>query len=85
MHPTGRGYPDGLADDAIPLGARIFAVADTLDAMTSERPYRPAGAWHDAIGEIDAQAARQFDPAIVKAFHTKQPNLHRIHRELAAA
>ena len=81
----GCGYPDGLANDSIPLGARIFAVADALDAMTSERPYRRANAWHDAIAEIDAQAARQFDPAIVKAFHTKQPNLRRIHRELAAA
>jgi diguanylate cyclase (GGDEF)-like protein len=81
----GRGYPDGLADDTIPLGARIFAVADALDAMTSERPYRRAGTWHDAIREIDAQAGSQFDPAIIKAFRNQEPKLHRIHRELAAA
>ncbi len=81
----GAGYPDGLADEAIPLGARIFAVADTLDAITSERPYRHAGPWKDAVGEIDAEAGRQFDPAVVEAFREKEPKLYRIHRELAVA
>jgi HD-GYP domain-containing protein (c-di-GMP phosphodiesterase class II) len=81
----GGGYPDGLADEAIPLGARIFAVADTLDALTSERPYRHAGPWEDAVGEIDAEAGRQFDPVVVEAFRETEPKLYRIHRELAAA
>ena len=64
----GAGYPDGLARDEIPLGARVFAVADTLDAMTSERPYRRAGTWAAARGEIIACAGKQLDPDVVAAF-----------------
>src|SRR5207253_9092341 len=78
----GSGYPDGLAGDAIPLGARIFALADTLDAMTSDRPYRSARSWDTAIAEIDAQTGRQFDPQVVEAFRAREPALRRIHREL---
>ncbi|HSL81536.1 MAG TPA: HD-GYP domain-containing protein [Thermoanaerobaculia bacterium] len=62
------GYPTGLAGDAIPLGARILAVVDAYDAMTSDRPYRrglPAAA---AAAELQRQAGRQFDPRVVAAF-----------------
>jgi response regulator RpfG family c-di-GMP phosphodiesterase len=64
----GGGYPDGLADHAIPLAARVFAVADSLDAMTSDRPYRSALPWEAAHDEILAQSGRQFDPEVVRAF-----------------
>ncbi len=64
----GAGYPRGLQGDAIPLGARIFAIADTLDAMTSDRPYRKALPYSAAREEIKQEAGRQFDPEIVKAF-----------------
>jgi cyclic di-GMP phosphodiesterase len=81
----GRGYPDGLAREEIPLGARIFAVADALDAMTSHRPYRRAMSWSAAQAEILEQRKRQFDPDVVDAFVTIEPALHEIRRELAAA
>ena len=58
----GRGYPDGLAGEEIPLGARIFAVADAVDAITSDRPYRAARSWRDCRREIVAQRGTQFDP-----------------------
>ncbi len=64
----GLGYPRGLKGSQIPLGARIFAVADTLDAMTTDRPYRRAGSFEDAFAEIRAQSGRQFDPEVVEAF-----------------
>src|SRR5439155_3368989 len=64
----GGGYPDGLADREIPLAARIFAVADSLDAMTSHRPYRRALPWEAAHDEILAQSGHQFDPEVVAAF-----------------
>ena len=61
----GTGYPSGLAGEEIPLGARIFAVVDTLDAMTSDRPYRKALTFDEALAEIERQRGRQFDPIIV--------------------
>ncbi len=64
----GSGYPDGLRGEAIPLGARIFAVADALDAMTSDRPYRPGCSYEAAREEIARCAGKQFDPDIVEAF-----------------
>jgi putative two-component system response regulator len=65
----GRGVPDGLAGDAIPLEARIIAVADSYDAMTSARPYRPAQLTPaQALTEIQSNSGTQFDPAIVEAF-----------------
>jgi putative two-component system response regulator len=81
----GRGYPDGLSRDEIPLGARIFAVADALDAMTSNRPYRRALSWSTARSEIVGQSGRQFDPEIVTVFEAIQPQLLEIRRDLAAA
>jgi diguanylate cyclase (GGDEF)-like protein/putative nucleotidyltransferase with HDIG domain len=61
----GSGYPSGLAGEEIPLGARIFAVVDTLDAMTSDRPYRKALSFEEALAEIKRERGRQFDPKIV--------------------
>jgi response regulator RpfG family c-di-GMP phosphodiesterase len=81
----GRGYPDGLARDEIPVGARIFAVADALDAMTSHRPYRRAQSWDVARAEIVGQSGRQFDPMIVDAFVSIESELREIKRELASA
>jgi response regulator RpfG family c-di-GMP phosphodiesterase len=81
----GTGYPDGRGGDEIPLAARIFAVADALDAMTSDRPYRRALPWERASAEIAAQSGRQFDPDIVAAFREREPSLRTIHARLAAA
>jgi putative nucleotidyltransferase with HDIG domain len=64
----GHGYPAGLAGDDIPLGARIFAVADTYDAMTSDRPYRKGLPHETAVSEILAGSGTQFDPKTVAAF-----------------
>jgi len=63
----GRGYPGGLGSDEIPLWARIFAVADTVDAITSDRPYRLGRPLDDAIDEILARAGTQFDPDCAQA------------------
>lgn len=64
----GQGYPRGLCQETIPLGARIFAVGDTLDAMTSDRPYRRAVSYEDAHTEILTNSGIQFDPAVVAVF-----------------
>ncbi len=64
----GTGYPRGLAGEDIPLGARVFAVADTFDAMTSTRPYRAGLSYDVARQEIVDWAGRQFDPVVVEAF-----------------
>jgi HD-GYP domain-containing protein (c-di-GMP phosphodiesterase class II) len=58
----GSGYPDGLAGDAIPLGARIIMIADTLDAMTTDRPYRRALPFERVLEEVRKYSGRQFDP-----------------------
>lgn len=64
----GTGYPHGLAREAIPLEARILAVADAYDAMTSNRPYRSPVAHDDALRELERCAGTQFDPTVVAAF-----------------
>jgi diguanylate cyclase (GGDEF)-like protein/putative nucleotidyltransferase with HDIG domain len=63
----GAGYPDGLAGDEIPLGARIILVADAFDAMTSDRVYRPRRSVGDALVELERCAGTQFDPSVVAA------------------
>lgn len=83
------GYPQGLAGDQIPLGARIFAVVDTFDAMTSDRPYRAALSIEDAREEIRRWSGRQFDPAVAEAFldidaDSWREVRERVHRELQA-
>ena len=64
----GAGYPQGLKDQDIVIGARIFAVADTYDAMTTDRPYRKALTDQDAREEIAQCSGSQFDPAVSEAF-----------------
>jgi putative nucleotidyltransferase with HDIG domain len=64
----GTGYPRGLQGEEIPLGARIFAIADTLDAMTSDRPYRKGTTFDAAKEEIVRCTGKQFDPQIVEVF-----------------
>lgn len=64
----GRGYPQGIGGEEIPLGSRILCVADSFDAMVSERPYRPAVSVSDALRELERCAGTQFDPDIVQCF-----------------
>jgi putative nucleotidyltransferase with HDIG domain len=74
----GGGYPDGLAGEEIPLAARILTVADALDAMTSDRPYRTARPLGEALDEITARSGEQFCPRVVAALHDcmdREPSL----------
>lgn len=77
----GSGYPRGLRGEQICLGARLFAVIDTLDAMTSDRPYRKAGSFEQARDEIARMSGTQFDPLAVQAFLAEEKTL----REMVAA
>jgi HD-GYP domain-containing protein (c-di-GMP phosphodiesterase class II) len=80
----GSGYPDGLAGEEIPLPARIFAVADTLDAITTNRPYRPAAPLAEARRTIESCAGTQFDPRAVEVFaETPDEVLDRIRTGIA--
>ena len=82
----GKGYPRALAGEEVPLGARIFAVADTFDAMTSDRPYRRALPWEAARDEITRHSGTQFDPQVVEAFlQTYEEWVQRQAKEKAAA
>lgn len=80
----GGGYPDRLAGAEIPLAARIFAVADALDAMTSDRSYRPTKSWREAGVEIAREAGGQFDPRVVATFQELQPQLYDLRLAIAA-
>jgi len=70
----GSGYPDGLAGEDVPLAARVLAVADALDAMTTDRPYRYGRPLHEARAEIAAQVGRQFCPRVVAALEASFEN-----------
>lgn len=80
-HFDGTGYPRGLRGQQIPLGARLFALIDTLDAMTSDRSYRKALSFDQARAEIVSMSGTQFDPAAVQAFLAEEATL----REMVAA
>jgi len=80
----GNGYPDQLREDEIPLGARILAVADGLDAMTSDRPYRAARTFEYAKTEILKGSATHFDPEVVTAFIKSQRQIEDLLRTAAA-
>jgi HD-GYP domain-containing protein (c-di-GMP phosphodiesterase class II) len=76
-HYDGTGYPDGLRGDAIPIEARIMAVADAFDAMTSDRPYRKALSEQAALDELRRNAGTHFDPRVVAAFEEIFPAVSR--------
>jgi len=76
----GSGYPRGLRGEQICLGARLFAVIDTLDAITSDRPYRKALSFDQARAEIIKMSGTQFDPLAVQAFLAEEATL----REMVA-
>jgi ribonuclease P protein subunit RPR2 len=65
----GAGYPDGLRGEDIPLAARVFAVADVFDALTTDRPYRPASTLGEAREIIRGDSGSHFDPRVVDAFN----------------
>lgn len=71
----GRGYPDGLVGDEIPVGARIVAAADTFDAATSPRPYRPAMGLREALALLRRESGRQLDPRVTEAFRRRYSGL----------
>ena len=85
----GQGYPAGLSGEEIPLGARIFAVVDTFDAMTSDRPYRKALPIKVAYEEIERFKGEQFDPVVADAFLSIDPGTwksirERVHQEITS-
>lgn len=85
----GSGYPRGLSGEEIPLGARIFSVVDTFDAMTSDRPYRAALSIPEAREEIQRWSGRQFDPKVAEAFLSIPDEAwreirSRVHRDVTA-
>ena len=78
----GNGYPDQVREDEIPLGARILAVADALDAMTSDRPYRAARTFEYAKGEILKGSGSHFDPEVVTALIKSQREIETMMTEV---
>ncbi|HET9344043.1 MAG TPA: HD domain-containing phosphohydrolase [Candidatus Eremiobacteraceae bacterium] len=79
----GSGYPFGLKKDDIPISARICALSDVFDALTSVRPYKEAWPLEDATAEVRAGAGTQFDPRIVNAFDTALPEIIRLKRDFS--
>lgn len=81
----GSGYPDGCAHDDIPVEARIFAVADALDAMTGDRPYRVPVEWDAAVEEVQRGRGNQFDPDVVDSLFVCENDLHAAYTEARPA
>jgi response regulator RpfG family c-di-GMP phosphodiesterase len=81
---NGEGYPCGLKDRAIPLSARIVALADVYDALTTERPYKPAMPHREAVKMIRSRRGSQFEPLVVDAFLAVEHEFDRLRRELAS-
>jgi len=79
----GAGYPQGLAHDAIPLEGRIAAVADVFDALTSDRVYRPAFPFRDAVRMLAAERESHFDPTLADAFVSALPDVERVREAYA--
>ena len=77
----GSGYPRGLCGEQICLGARLFAIIDTLDAITSDRPYRKGGSFEQAYDEIVKMSGTQFDPLAVQAFVAEEATLREMVQE----
>lgn len=81
----GTGYPDGLAGENIPVGARIIMIADTLDAMTTDRPYRQALSFEDVVEEVQRYSGRQFDPKLARILMESPAIRSHLARESRAA
>ncbi len=81
---NGAGYPTGLKERAIPLSARIVALADVYDALTTERPYKPALPHREAVKMIRSRRGTQFEPLVVDAFLAVEHEFDRLRRELAS-
>ena len=79
----GSGYPQGLSGDDIPLMARIVALADVFDALTSERPYKPAWPLERAVAFIEEHSGTHFDPGLLPAFHNALPQMLEIRAQFA--
>jgi len=80
---NGKGYPFGLAGEQIPLSARIVAVADVYDALTSKRVYKAALSHQEAAGILREDAGTHFDPEVVEAFFSQEREFERLAVELA--
>jgi HD-GYP domain-containing protein (c-di-GMP phosphodiesterase class II) len=80
----GSGYPDGLTGEDIPLGARIIMVADTLDAMTTDRPYRKALSFERVVEEVKKYSGKQFDPRLADIV-IKAPSIRRLVAKASSA
>jgi len=72
----GTGYPQGLKAEAIPLNARIFAIVDVFDALTSKRPYKESWTMPEAIAMLERDSGSHFDPQLVKSFVMLAPDLY---------
>ncbi len=81
----GKGYPDGLAGDAIPIGARVLTVADCFDALTSDRPYRKALPAEEALEFLRRESGHMFDPSVVRAFLADPEIARAVRRDYGAA
>ena len=84
-HWNGGGYPRGMAGDAIPLPARIVAVADGYDALTSERPYKEAWSHARAVTELRSKRGTVYDPAVLDAFLQAADEIEELREELRAS